>query len=255
MSPNPNDLRILKNAAVPPEEWFGAALDAALVARDDADVSHNDRGWFHPSELSNPCDRYLQLKFIGVKEEGHAAPDMVFMGAVGTFIHGFVQEALRDHPRVSEIEAALEDDVTRVRGHNDMLIEDFDGQIAVLDIKSCNALPQTYRIGHALQGAWYCYLRGVSRFVLQYIRRENGARKRFTIPWAELRPLWEESRDRLAIILEATMRRELVDRTVSKSACRSCPFDAFCARTDKGANEWLSEMNETLTMISGASGA
>ena len=238
----------LRLKQVPPEEWFSAAIDEGLKRMRE---HRSDPGWFHPSDAPNACARYHQLAFIGAPGQDKASPELTFMALVGTYIHTLIQKAVGEHEAVFDIEGKLEDGVTRVRGSNDMRILDYDGVLAILDIKSCNALPAEPKPDHVLQLAWYCYLAGATRAVLQYITRGNGAKRRFTLAWHEMRAIWEASRDQLAGVLALTKDGVLAPRTPAlKADCLSCPFEHFCDETEKGDESWLELRTSTLRLLS-----
>lgn len=214
------------------------------------DESHLDPGWHHPSSLANPCMRYLQFKFCGIPITNTKGPNMAFMSIVGAAIHKIVERKMASHERVFAIEQSAEDPVTRVRGSNDLRMLDYDDMPAVLDIKTVERMPTEPRPKDVIQGAWYCYLHGFARFVVQYIGRGYGNKKRFTIAWADMRAVWEESRDRAVAVTDMTMMGELAPMTPLKRAdCADCELRALCDRTERGDTEWLLHREKVLSVM------
>ena len=238
--------------APPASGWFGRLIDDKLIEREG--VGRVDPGWHHPSNLYSPCLRYRHFSFIGMERSDPASPNLIMLGHIGTFVHELVQDLVKDDPRVSNIEGEdliLEDPATRVRGTNDLIVADFDGERAVMDLKTTATNPKQPKDHHILQGAWYLYLTGAKRFILQYIARGSGAKRRFTIPWKNLEAPWRRSVDQIVGLNVMTSKSQLAPKTPRDGECGTCVFLTNCLAVDRGENDLWQSLIENVRPLLG----
>lgn len=239
--------------APPASGWFGRLIDERLVEEDSAD-ERIDPGWHHPSGFYSPCLRRRHFSFLGMPRSDPESPNLIMLGHIGTFVHELIQDMVRDDPRVSNIESdglKLEDPVTRVRGTDDLVVADYDGVRAVMDLKTTASNPRQPKDHHILQGAWYLYLTGAKRFILQYIARSSGAKRRFTLSWGELEVPWRRSVAQIIGLNGMTSKGQLAPKTPRDGECGSCVFLTNCLAVDRGENDLWQSLIENVRPLLG----
>lgn len=221
-------------------DWLMLAAERGIAAMDESRV---DPGWHHPSALAHPCLREKQFRFIGQHETNPKPPFVRFAGMMGTALHNILQDALvaSGAEDVHGIEVPRADPQLRVRGRGDVEVVDYDGIDTIVDFKGAgDNLPSEPWPDHLVQIAWYMYLYGVAKAVLQYVKRGDlRQRVRYDVHWREVRGLWEASRDALVEVTQATAEERLLPRTPIRSLCGGCEFLAACPTQTEEGEEWL----------------
>lgn len=219
-------------------DWLMEAAERGIEAQDDGRI---DPGWHHPSSLGHACLRYKQYRFIGHPITNPKPAHVRFAAWMGTKLHQIVQGALEGHEHVHGMEEPRQDHTLRVRGRGDVRVEDHDGMPTIVDLKGKGDwLPSEPQADHLVQIAWYMYLYGVAKAVLQYVKRGDlRQRVRYDVHWREVRGLWEASRDALVEVTQATAEERLLPRTPIRSLCGGCEFLAACPTQTEEGEEWL----------------
>lgn len=203
---------------------YGA--DAGLCARRNTLLAHNT--WV-PSETTSATNAYMR---IGV--------------ALEEMLRDALQEAgrlLAWNPYLVEIPEL------KIRGKVDLFIQDQDGELAIVEVKSCGKLPDEPRPTHLIQAQTYAAVSGVHKVWLTYISRNVNAPGETWGPNVSMRSFLVETgtevlKERLkvaALSLEAIRLRQLPPTPAhfrKHTECHYCEFrDLFCWKPRPGLGE------------------
>lgn len=212
------------------DSWLASYVDDHLVKSRTPRV---DPGWFHPSELSTPCDRRLAFSYLGIpkKESGHTAK-LLRIFHNGDWVHRRWQSYLRAFGLLIGREVKFEVDNPPIRGSADAVIRHpVSGNSSVVEIKSINSNGfsrlSTYRDDHFNQINIYMGALGIDEGHILYENKDTQDIKIFPVKHDKTR--WEQVQFRLLKILRKMLKGEIPDIYVlPENGCAQCPYYWMC---------------------------
>ena len=233
---------------IDPDQWMTAAIQKAFVDKSD---ERYDPGWHHPSSLVHPCLAHQQFNFIGATKERRPFI-LAYTSTVGTFIHETIQDLIRDHPLIDEMEDSCNIPEFRVRGRLDIIGRDPDGEPTIVDIKTVESIPSLPRPKDILQVLWYMKMKNVERGAILYVRRSSGLTKRYKFRWKDWEKEWERNKDLSQQIIQDTLKGIQSPKTPeSRTYCvKDCPFFKQCEAYNAGdKSKWTPLVENTIRIL------
>lgn len=207
------------------DSWLSSYVDDHLVKNREPRI---DKGWFHPSELSSPCDRRLAFSFLGISKQDKIAPRTLRIFHNGDMVHRRWQSYFRAMGILVNREAKFEIAVPPIRGSADAIIRHpVSGDLTIVEIKSINSngfgrliAP---RLDHANQLNIYMGGHRIHSGVFLYENKDTQETKYFPVKYDQTK--FEQLQFRLLKILKKLDKGEMPD-IYEHDGCPSCPYFA-----------------------------
>ena len=174
--------------------------------------------------------------------------------AMGVALEDMLAKAYRKHgrlfaanPYLVPLESELIPKI-KLRGKIDLVISDFEDQLALVEVKSCGPLPSKPKTNHVVQAETYGAVSGINRVYLTYISRKVsssgwGGRidvRTFDIPITRNVIYTRFYQACMSTICMAAKKTVAVDPTFTKSReCAWCPFQEHCWPIDASPLPYL----------------
>jgi len=203
--------------------------------------AHRQKGAFHPSEYSNPCDAFLAFQLVGEKEERKERVEQRRIFDTGTVIHELLQYYMGTWARLEghdyHAEVRVRHDALEMTGHADGLLAAvvaIGGQQLrfrmVLDYKSCNSttfnkLGNTPGSSYVKQLHGYLKALDVPMGCILYFNKDNSNMRALYVPFDY--GVWTPIQQRLERIQAQMDQYQIPPRRIGRS-CHWCRYNAVC---------------------------
>ena len=114
--------------------WLAEILDEHLEGIMEAPKG----GVFHPSVLSNPCDRYVWLCYHGKMVDQPLPPNLQRIFQNGNFLEERVETWLKALNILIDREVSVKYEIPVISGRIDFLIQHYDYGVMPIELKSIN---------------------------------------------------------------------------------------------------------------------
>lgn len=219
------------------DAWLSDYVDDHLVKKRESRI---DPGWFHPSELSTPCDRRLAFSFLGMpkKELSPSAKKMrIFHN--GDFVHRRWQAYFRTMNILIRREVPVEVQEPPIRGHADAVIKHpINLDPSVVEIKSINnrgfAQLTGPRPDHFSQVNIYMGALGIFRGHVLYENKDTQDTKIYPVRHDKTK--FDQLQFRLLKIVRKIYNGE-VPLPYIHDGCSYCPYFQNCSNVGNSVSE------------------
>jgi CRISPR/Cas system-associated exonuclease Cas4 (RecB family) len=211
------------------DTWFQTQLHNIQPAASRSHLYGSDAGL---------CARKNVLLEHNVWFDNEITPASAGYMAVGVALENMLAEGLRRTGRLIQQNIRIvEMPGLKIAGKIDLAISDHEGQLALVEVKSCGKLPEAPKPEHLAQIQMYCAVSGIHRAWLTYISRdirlEFGSRlalQTFPVETGEEILTQRLATAALSRLASDSHRLPPMPPTFHKhSECHYCAFrDAFC---------------------------
>lgn len=204
-------------------EWVTTHIDGLLDATGQISARY-DAGWFHPSDLSDPCDASVAYAFLGYARAGDVDARIQRIFDLGHARDKAIKQYFADaglSAVTSDAERKMEIADWRIRGEcDDILTDPNDGEPWIAEIKTINqrgfdgVLPLA---SHIIQT--HCYMKGhgIPRAFVLYENKNDCRHKVVPVLWDE--DVWAAITQRIVHIISALRAGWPLERNC-KYGCR-----------------------------------
>lgn len=217
-------------------QWYVAHMDDYF---ERSEKPRYDKGWFHPSSLSHPCDAFLAFSFLGLEEHG----DLPRAQTRRIWDNGHSSEArwqtaikraglatLGKRPGDRNIEIPQ----YRIRGELDNVIRNPQtGELMIWEMKTMRQERFNDLVAplseHVIQVHPYMFAKGILQTLIQYECKNTQRYKEFLVTFDG--EVWKGIVDRVTRIMERLGNRQEVVRSPVPDDSR-CPFYDRCSVHD-----------------------
>jgi len=205
---------------------------------------------FHPSSLTNPCDRFLFYELVGAPETEKLNAQKLLIFDTGTVIHEqlqYYQHTLAERKGFFyDHEVAVSKDSEHAQdlhlgGSTDGYVErllrlQFNGEKVVIDLRAIfdyksasasafSSLRRTPNSSYVKQTLAYMWALDVPLSCILYYNKDTSLMRNFLVPFRQA--TWSPIEQRLRKILEVAKTYKIPMRSPGKS-CRWCKFFEEC---------------------------
>lgn len=210
--------------------WIGAPVDALLDKRGKSD-GRVDSGWFHPSDLSNPCDAAVAFSFLGYERGSDVDARVQRIFDTGSARDKAWKQYLKDaglSVTRSRNDLRIEMPEWRIRGEcDDILYHKATQTRVVAEIKTINQrgfdlLDNAPLPDHLIQV--HCYMAGhaLRHAVVIYENKNDSRVKLIPVPWDD--SVWTGICSRIIRIIAGLQAGDQLER-----GCKyGCAFKSRC---------------------------
>lgn len=221
------------------ESWIGSFVDDHLVRQRSPRI---DPGWFHPSELSTPCDRRLAFSFLGLPKNESITPKLLRIFHNGEWMHRRWQSYFRAMGILDKREAKFEVSSPPIRGSADAIVHHpINNDRSIIELKSINSNGFGRLVGphegHFNQVNIYMGALEVHQGFVIYENKDTQDFRVFPVRHDSVK--WEQLQFRLLKIVRKINKDELPP-IYEHEGCKSCPFFSFCY----SAGDTVSKLSE-----------
>lgn len=214
-----------------PGTWLLSRIDGVLESSGE---SRSDPGWFHPSDLSHPCDAYLAFKYLGAPSVNTITARVQRIFDLGNARDVSLKDAIQatgtsliKRPQDRKIVIPL----YHIRGEIDEWVENpLSKERFIVDIKTMHdeawkALEEA-KPEHVIQMHPYMFAKETYQALLLYENKNNQEHKMKLTKF--INNIWQQGIvERIERVLEG-LSKGYVNRTPIPNDS-SCPFYGICS--------------------------